>query len=176
MIPSGFTPVVWIEKGYGLNVRLRELGHLIVDENRVKFAADPTAVEAIIAAYTLDEAKDYRKEQIDRFAAKLLTAHMDAGFGAGSAFIFAMKLTEARHVLGGGTSQTLTNEAADRGIPPVALANQIIAKANALAARERQIADRLARHKDAVDALTDATDVAHYDASTGWPDPPEPQK
>lgn len=91
-----------------------------------------------------------------------------AGVHPGEAASWSSKLAEALRYP--DAAPMLEAEAAARGVPLHALVAKVRSNADALSAREAQIAGIAGRHRDAVRALATGDAVMAYDHMTGWPD------
>lgn len=112
-----------------------------------------------------------RVEEINMYSAGLRNRAV-RGRSPGELASWAIKLSEARAFLAGGTdadAPTLAAIATIRGITTAALVQKVIDQATPFLMAEAAIDGIRGKHCDAIQAMTDVRDVVTYDWSTGWP-------
>lgn len=166
-------------KGPGLFRRIAGNGYRMVRNVRGKTAEwvsnDDAAVQAIIDAYTVQDAAADLCKQIEAHAKQLRDAAV-SGVSPGEIAAWPIKAREAAAYLSSGNpaeAPFLDAEAEARGATLEEIANRVQANANRLTLLEAQIAGTAGRHKDAIRAFTDFPALLAYDWRTGWPDVPE---
>lgn len=151
--------------------RIAQSGIYLIQDNLGYHCSDPIAAQAIIDAFTLDEAKTYICELILQKGKNLRDEKLQS-VSPGEMASWYMKLAEARVFSKTGNAEdapALALEAQVRGVSLADLCALVDANAQALSSLEAVIAGNEGRHKDAVKLLQSFDAVAEYDYSTGWP-------
>lgn len=161
--------IVYIEKGIGLHDAIATAGHWLVEGAAGWSSSDDTAVQAIIDAYSLDQAKAAKIAEVDRLA-KSKRDQVVADISPAEMAAWSIKRAEAQGYDGTDASApTLVMEAQVRGVATAEIVAKVQTKAAQLGWLEAQISGVNGRHNDAIKALTDFPSVAAYDYATGWP-------
>ena len=160
--------ITYIDKGPGLDARITQAGHWAVNVNGVWHASDDGVVQTLIDSYTLDQAKDWVKKQIDAHAAGLRDAKT-RGVSPAEMASWALKKIEAADFRRGVAAPMLSAEALSRGVTVNSIVTRVENNATAYMHAESAIAGAAGRHKDAIDALTTFADVLAYNWRNGWP-------
>lgn len=164
--------ITYTEKGAGLHRAINRAGHVLKEENGVWVSSDDAAVQAIIDAYSLDNAKAYRAAQVSAYA-KTLRDKVIVSISAGEMASWPIKLAEAAKYAQTGQSSDapmLAAEAQARGIELAALVQKVGGNATTFAGLESAIAGVDGKHRDAIKACSSFDEVAAYDYLTGWPE------
>lgn len=164
-------PIIWREAP-GLVEKISAAGYSIVHFSDHTAADDPAAVQAIIDAYTLDEAKAVKCAAVSAYA-KSLRDHVIADVSAGEMASWPIKLAEASKFDAGADEATcpmLSMEASARGITVAQLVAKVTGNSVRFSADEASISGNDGRHRDAIAALTSFDEVSGYDFSAGWPE------
>ena len=145
-------------------------GHRVRFEDGVWITSDDTAVQLIIDAFTLDEAKAEITAKVNAWA-KSIRDSIVANFSPGEMAAWSVKFAEAAAYTANPTASTpiLSLEATHRGVPLTTLVALVMTNATLLGKAESQIAGTQGKHKDSIKTLTTFNAVAAYDFSTGWP-------
>lgn len=152
--------------------RIRAAGHWINYIDNTLHASDEAAVQAIIDAFTLEEAKDYAKARVLAHA-KALRDKVVASISPGEMASWSIKVSEAAKFRASGDPAQcpmLSMEAQARAITLEALVTKVEGNSARLSSVEALIGGNDGKHRDAIAALTTFEAVAAYDFSTGWPD------
>lgn len=150
LLAQGFT--VWIEDGK-------------------LFSTDDDAVQAIINAYSLAEAKASACANVAALA-KTKRDAVISGISVGEMAGWPIKLAEAQAYRQSGDPEVapmLSSEAASRGVSLTDLVDKVEGNAQTFAGLEAAIAGTDGRHRDAIVALTDWRSLYAYDYTVGWP-------
>ena len=164
--------ITYTEKGAGLHRAINRAGQVLKEENGVWVSSDDAAVQAIIDAYSLDNAKAYRAAQVSAYA-KTLRDKVIVSISAGEMASWPIKLAEAAKYAQTGQSSDapmLAAEAQARGIELAALVQKVGGNATTFAGLESAIAGVDGKHRDAIKACSSFDEVAAYDYLTGWPE------
>lgn len=156
--------ITFIDK-YGVSDAIHRAGHSLREENGQFVSSDDVAVQAIIDAYTLDDAKRHKCAEIDAFA-KWLRDKYVKGISPGEMSVWATKLKEAQNY---PDCPTLDAEAQIRGVETSVLVAKVIANAESYSAFEGGVSGICGKHKDAVKQCATFESVAAYDFSSDWP-------
>lgn len=162
----------YIEKGGGLHQKIVSAGFSLREENGHWISSDDVAVQAIIDAYSLDDAKAHKSAQVSDHA-KRMRDKVVRSISAGELASWSIKLSEAsKYAQTGQASDApmLGAEASARGITLAELVGKVGGNATTFAGLEAAIAGADGRHRDAIKTLTTFEEVAAYDFSTGWPE------
>jgi len=159
----------YVEKGIGLHKAVAAAGYLLEERDGVWVSNDDAAVQAIIDAYTLDQAKAEKRKDISALA-RVKYDMVTAGISAAEMAGWPILLSEALSYRASGTvGMAIQAEATIRSISVVALVEKIEANALAFQTARAAIAGTDGRKRDEVDALTSFEAVAAYDVAGGWP-------
>jgi len=151
--------------------RIAAAGHWHCVEDGVPISSDDVAVQAIIDAYTLDDAKSDKCAEVSAYA-KILRDRVVGTISAGEMASWPIKLSEAAKYLQTGdetVAPMLSTEAIARGITLAQLVTKVDGNAAQFSMLESLIAGTDGKHRDAIKELTQFADVIHYDYSAGWP-------
>ena len=162
----------YTEKGHGLHHRISALGYQLREENGVFVSSDDTAVQALIDAYSIEDAQAFKSNEVSLLA-KALRDKVIKAVSPGEMASWPIKLAEAaRFAVTGLDSDALmlTAEATARGISTAALVAKVGSNATVFAALEAEIGGVDGRHRDAIKALITFESVSAYDFSAGWPE------
>ncbi|MDR2186846.1 MAG: hypothetical protein LBE62_02205 [Azonexus sp.] len=151
--------------------KIEAAGCLVWITDGVIYSSDDATVQAIIDAYTLDEAKaavcidilKLAKQKRDAATADIAPAEMAS---------WAIKLAEAaayKKNKDKTEAKLLEKEAKARGISLDALIVKVDGNAEQLSDLEAAISGTDGKHRDAVMALTDWAALYAYDYHAGWP-------
>lgn len=169
--------IAYTEKGADLHDCIVAAGHRLeyqVDAEGARWIADDDqAVQAIIDAYTLADARAWKKRLIEAHAEALLTAFVEA-LHYSPAEMASWSQLRAEAVAFAASADPadapmLAAEAAAAEVPLAALVQRVAANANAYGAYLAGVKGARTKHKAAVDALTDFAEIARYPVNTGWP-------
>ena len=159
----------YIEKGACLHEAIAAAGHWLEQRDGVWLSSDDEAVQAIIDACTLAQAKAEKKRQVSALARQkyeLVTAGVSPAEMAGWPILAA----EANaYTATGQVGPAIQAEADVRGIPVADLVAKIDANAAAFQGVRASIAGTDGKKRDEISALTTFAAVAAYDISAGWP-------
>lgn len=164
--------IAYIEKGQGLHKAIAQAGHWLRQVDRVWQASDDAAVQAIIDAYTLAQAKAERMRE-SLVIAKGLRDAVVADISSGEMASWSIKREEALAYAASGNpadAPLLSAEAQARGIPLDAMLAKVSANTGRFQAAEAAIGGADGRHRDAIAALSTFEEIAAYDLTAGWPD------
>jgi hypothetical protein len=159
------------EKGAGLHAAIAAAGHWLMQRDGAWIASDDAAVQAIVIGYSLQQAKDWRCNEVALYAKVLrdtlmwLTSPLEAAS-------WPLKLAEARAWATSGdatVAPTLAQEASCRGVALAAMCGLVLANAAALAPLEASIAGIDGAHRDAIRVLGSFEAVLAYDYTANWP-------
>lgn len=174
------------EKGdAGLVRRMGESGLSWIWDGTSRLTEDIAAADAVIAAYTLDDAKFYAKERVKAYAKELRDQALADMYSAFETSSWTTKAAEAKAYIDwddkgqSGTKPTVdfisdeaTKAALIEGtVTERTIADRIVKNALTASAFETSVAGTSTGHKAKIDALTTFAEVEAYDWSTGWPDP-----
>lgn len=154
-----------------LSKQIAAAGHWHYVEDGVVYTSNDAAVQAIIDAYTLDDAKADKCAEVLAYA-KSLRDKVIASISAGEMASWPIKLSEAAKYLQTGDESTapmLSTEALARGITLAQLVAKVDNNAQQFSMLESLIAGTDGKHRDAIKELARFDDVIHYDYSAGWP-------
>lgn len=163
--------ITYTEKGVGLHDAISAAGLRLEQIDNVWVASDEAAVQAVIDAYTLDEAKVLRKADVSVKAKELRDAVV-ASFSAGELASWSIKRAEmvAYGVSGDpADAPILSAEAAARGATLDSLVARVAGNSTGFGALEAAIAGAEGKHRDAIEACADFAALLAYDIETGWP-------
>jgi hypothetical protein len=161
----------YIEKGIGLHQAIAAAGHAFAQIDGVWTSSDDAAVQAIIDAYTLEQAKSEKCAHVSAHA-KALRDKVVFMISTGEMASWPIKASEAaKFGVSGDASQCpmLSGEAASRGVTVAVLVAKVNGNAARFEAAESAIGGTDGRHRDAIAQLATFEAVAAYDFSTGWP-------
>lgn len=161
----------YIEKGQGLHAAIAAAGHWLRQVDRVWQSSDDASVQAIIDAYTLDQAKAERMRESLMIAKRMRDAVV-ADISSGEMASWHIKRAEAQAYATSGNAADaplLLAEAQARGITLDAMLAKVSANAQRFQAAEAAIGGADGRHRDAISALSTFAEVAAYDLTAGWP-------
>ena len=160
----------YIEKGQGLHAAIAAAGHWLRQVDRVWQSSDDASVQAIIDAYTLDQAKAERMRE-SLVIAKGLRDAVVADISSGEMASWPIKRDEALAYAASGNqadAPLLSAEAQARGISLDAMLAKVSANAAWFQVAEAAIGGADGRHRDAIAALQTFEAVAAYDLTAGW--------
>lgn len=163
--------ISYVEKGPGLHVAIARAGHSLECLDGTWIASDDVAVQAIIDAYTLDQAKAEKSLRV-ALHAKMLRDRVIADYSPAEMSSWPIKLSEAAKYAeshNAADAPLLSAEAAVRGITLDAMMGKVGGNAQTFSALEAQIAGIDGKHRDAIGALMTFEAVAAYDYGAGWP-------
>lgn len=177
--------VTYVDKGYPLQVALREAGLAVRCVDGIWYTrSDPSEVEAFISAFDgVSAARDAKKAEISAHAATLREKATE-GYTPAEMASWQRKYEEARRYTVEPSSESeakvegvylIWMEAQARGVTTKNIADRVKANGAALLAYEAAVAGTEGRHRDAVDAISEADDIATmraiqgYDYLVGWP-------
>lgn len=152
--------------------RIAAAGHFVRYVDNVAQVSNEKAVQAIVDAYTLDEAKAWKAAQVSAHA-RALRDKSTADVSAGEMASWPIKIDEAqKYAKAGVLAETplLSAEAQRRGVPLADLVQKVQAKGSAFRDVEAHIAGVEGKHSDAIKSLRSFEEVAAYDFSGGWPE------
>jgi hypothetical protein len=163
--------ITYVEKGAGLHDAIRAAGYILALTGDGWVSDDDTAVQAIIDAYTLDQAKAFQCAQIEA-KSKSVFDRAISSYSRGEMSRWPILRAEALAYRDSvaAAAPSIESEAAVRGCTVSELVDKILANADAFNMLAAQIAGTSGRHRDAIRALASFDDVATYDFSTGWPE------
>ena len=164
--------ITYTEKGSGLHEAIQKAGHWLHQENGEWVSSNDAAVQAIIDAYSLQDAQAVKSAAVSD-KAKALRDKAVRSISAGEMASWPIKLAEAAKFAQTGLdadAPMLTAEATARGISTAELVAKVGSNATGFAALEAMIGGIDGMHRDAIKLLTSFEDVAAYDYSTGWPE------
>lgn len=152
--------------------RIEAAGYSVRMINNVLTTSDDDAVQAIIDAFTLDDAKADKCEMV-LAKAKELRDKVTSGIAQGEMAAWPIKRDEALAYGQLGEMAACPGLRAEASARNITL-EQLVAKVDSNAARflaaEAAIGGTDGRHRDAINALTTFEEVDKYDFSTGWPE------
>ena len=154
-----------------VGARIVAAGQSVWIDDGIIYSSDDAVVQAIVDAYTLDEAKAALGEKISALA-KAKRDLVVAGISAGEMAAWAIKRDEAlKYAATGNASDAplLSIEAAARGVALPVLMAKVSTAATGFAMLEGAIGGAAGKHRDAVTALPDFASLYVYDYATGWP-------
>lgn len=146
-------------------------GHWCRLHDNVLVCSNEVAVQAIIDAYTLDQAKAFKSGAVGQHATALRN-RIVSGKSPGELASWSIKMAEAKKFSQGALESEcpmLSLEATSRGITMAALVAKVDGNATGFSNLESRIGGNEGKHKDAIKLLTTFAEVAAYDFSTGWP-------
>ena len=157
--------IIFIEKGAGLSVAVKEAGHRLWHENRVAYSTNDEAVQVIIDNYDpLPLAKsDAKKRLVEQF--NELMKGLESEYPEVEKRTFTKQETEARlyEADSSALTPTLSPIAAARGVSLAELANRTIVKADEYTAQVGALIGRRQAKEDLIDISTDWTIVNGID-------------
>lgn len=157
------------EKFSTLDDRLSAAGVLLFDDCDGEHCSDPMTAQAIIDAFSIDDAKSEVIAEIDALAKSKRDAVV-ASISPAEMASWPIKRAEAAAFDGTDASAPfLAAEAAARGVATSTLVEKVLSKGAALSGLEAAISGVSGCHCDAVRALNSFDLIAEYDYSTGWP-------
>jgi hypothetical protein len=163
--------IVYVQKGRGMLLAIEASGHSLAQKGDEWVVDDAAAVQAVIDAYTLDEAKEFLCAEVARHA-KFIRDAVIADISAAEMASWPIKLAQAAaYALSGNEADApmLALEAQARALTLAELVAKVDTKAQQFAALEAQIAGVDGYHRDRIRALSSFTAVLAYDYRTGWP-------
>lgn len=163
--------ITYHEKGIGLHQAIVAAGHWLAQIDGVWRSDNYAAVQSIIDAYTLDQAKAHKSKEVTLHA-KSLRDKVVAAISSGELSSWPVKLSEAAKFAGGADAAQcpmLAGEALARGITLSELVGKVDGNAAGFSALESAIGGTDGKHRDAIKALTTFAEVCSYDFSAGWP-------
>lgn len=131
---------------------------------------DVDAANAVVAGYTLDQAKAWRCAQVRTLAADLRAKVVD-GYSPAEMSSWPIKRAEVQAYRDGAPCPTLTAEATARGIPLADVVKRVNENSALFLDMEARISGVSGKHRDAIQQLGTFAAVAAYDHTTGWPSP-----
>lgn len=152
--------------------RIAAAGHYIRYVDNEIEVSDEAAVQAIIDAYTLDQAKAWKCAQVAALA-KELRNQIIANVSPAEMSSWPIKLSEAAKFAATGNAADapmLSAEASARNVTLAELIAKVNGNATVFSGFEAVIAGVDGKHRDAIKALTTFEAVASYNYSTGWPE------
>lgn len=155
----------------GLMERIAAAGIVVGIHDGQWYCSDELAAQALIDAYTLDDAIKHRQAECLAIA-KALRDRVVAHISAGEMAAWPIKRAEAiAYAQSGNAAQApmLSAEAAARGITLGAMLTKVQANANVFAALEAAIGGADGKHRDALAGLQSFEAVLAYDLTAGWP-------
>lgn len=156
----------------GLDAHLAKSSHWAINVNGVWHTSNDVEVQHLIDTYTLDQAKDWVKKQIDAYAAELLNARM-AGVSPAEMASWPMKYAEAvayRKNPSPASAPMLNAEAAVRGVTLESIVARVEANAPQYMMLEATYRGAAGKHKDAIMAAATFEEIRNYDWRIGWPE------
>lgn len=162
--------IIYTEKGYGLHEAIRAAGHWLEQRDGVWISSNDTAVQAIIDAYTLDDAKascclgvEAKSRAVFDAAVSMYSSAEMSRWPILRAEALAYRANSAADV------PSIAAEAVVRGCDVATLVGKILANAAQFNDLAAQIAGTSGRHRDVIRALDTFAKVAAYDFSADWP-------
>ncbi len=163
--------ITYINKGPGLSEAIVRAGHWLMLGSHGWESSNDSAVQAIIDAYTLDQAKAYRCAEV-LAKSRELRDQVTATVAPGEMASWPIKRDEALDYGKVGELASCPALRAEANARQITLA-QLVAKVNVNAARfmaaEAAIGGTDGRHRDAINAMTSFEAVATYDIDANWP-------
>lgn len=159
--------ITYTEKGYGLHEAIQGAGHWLAEHDGTWISSDDVAVQAIIDGYTLDQAKEGMREQIEAYA-KVLRDSVVAGISRAEMSSWPIKRAEAQGYP--APCPMLQIEADARGCTLAEIVAKVLARAEMFSYLEATISGVCGMHRDAIAAADSFAAVLAYDYSTGWPE------
>lgn len=151
--------------------RLSAAGVYIVYVDGVLECNNPTAAQAIINAYTVQDAHADKCAEVSAYA-KTLRDKVIGNISPGEMASWPIKLAEAAQYTRTGDASVapmLSTEALARGVTLDDLVTKVGNNAQQFSMLESLIAGADGKHRDAIKLLQTVQDVIHYDYSQGWP-------
>jgi hypothetical protein len=161
----------YTEKGTGLHDAISRAGHWLEQRDGAWIADDEAAVQEIIDAYTLDDARAARCAEVIAKATDLFNQAI-SGYSRGELTGWPILRAEALAYTAdpGADVPNVALEAQMRGCDVPTLVSKVLANAQFYDTMRAQIAGNSGKHRDAINALADFDAIANYDYSTGWPE------
>ena len=146
-------------------------GQWLRQENGVFISSNDATVQAMIDAYTVENAIAAKCLHVSALA-KSLRDYVVIAISAGEMASWPIKMSEtAKFAATGSAAQCpmLSMEANERGVTVASIASRVGGNGAVFAGLEARIGGTDGRHRDAIKLLTTFEDVAAYDYSGGWP-------
>ena len=168
---GGVGMIIYTEKGGGLHDAVRLAGQWLTNSPDGWQSSDDAAVQAIIDAYTVENAIAAKCLHVS-ILAKSLRDYVVIAISAGEMASWPIKMSEmAKFAATGSAAQCpmLSMEAAERGVTVASIVARVGGNGAVFAGLEAKIGGTDGRHRDAIKKLTTFDAVAAYDFSGGWP-------